>query len=240
MFWPAHIIAPEYSLFDNGALHAVLTLQLAVPLVALGLALGRLPWRVAALNGGLVLAGLALPTLAWPAAATSLANFATPAAFLTAGLALMAGGTRFSTPIAAFAALTIGAHVALLGSYDDPSGMFALGTVVGGAEIVIFAALFTARCWRPWLTIPIRIAASWLLAVGVMFFGLALRPLPAGSTTATDTPAQLAACPGPHRHGVNGEFICLPVPKDEPTPNLKKYENAPPPMDVQAPKGGVP
>ena len=40
MLLPAHIIAPAYSLFDNGALHAVLTLQLAMPLVALGLALG--------------------------------------------------------------------------------------------------------------------------------------------------------------------------------------------------------
>ena len=59
MLLPAHIIAPAYSLFDNGALHAVLTLQLAVPLVALGLALGRLPWRMALACGGLIIAGLA-------------------------------------------------------------------------------------------------------------------------------------------------------------------------------------
>ena len=238
MFWPAHIIAPEYSLFDNGALHAVLTLQLAVPLVALGLALGRLPWRMAALCGGLIIAGLAAAV----AAPLPFAAFSTPIAFFAAGLALIATGTRYALGLAIAAALIVGAHAGLIGASESPGPTFALGTVVGGAEMVLFPALLTARAWRPWLTIPARIAASWLLAVGIMFFGLTLRPLPPGATKAaeTDTPAQLAACPGPHRHGVNGEFICLPVPKDEPTPNLKKYENAPPPMDVQAPKGGVP
>ena len=237
---PAHIIAPQYSVFDNGALHALLTLPLAVPLLALGLALGRLGWRMAAVGGALGLAGFAGATLCWPAAAMPLAAFMTPLAFLAAGCALLAGGTRYAAWIALIAAVGIGKHAGLLSRSEDAGSMFAFGTMVGGAEIVFFPALLMARYWRPWMLIPARIAASWLLAIGVMFLGLSLRPLPTGSTVVTETPAQLAACPGPHKHGVNGEFICLPIDPKEATPNLRKYDNKPPVLDLDAPKGGVP
>jgi len=206
-----------------------------VPLVALGLALGRLPWRMAALCSGLIIVGLAAAL----AAPLPVAAYSTPIAFFAAGLALIAAGTRFALGLAIATALLIGAQAGLIGASDSPGPMFALGTVAGGAEMVFFPALLTARAWRPWMTIPFRIAASWLLAVGFMFFGLALRPLPTGSTVATDTPAQLAACPGPHRHGVNGEFICLPPDPNEKTPNLKKYDSKPPVLDVTPPPGGV-
>ncbi len=241
MLLPAHIVAPGYSLFDNGALHALLSVQVSVPLAALGLAFGRLDWRRALMCGGLIISGWALIALALPTAALPLAAFGAPVAFLAAGLALMASGTRLAAAVVPASALLLGAHLGLLARAEDAGPMFALGTAAGGAQLVLFPALAAARLWRPWLTIPARIAASWLLAVGVMFFGLALRPLPPGSTVApeTETPAQLAACPGPHRHGVNGAFICLPVPKDEPTPNIKKYDNAPPVLDIEVPQGGA-
>jgi hypothetical protein len=242
MLLTAHIIAPEYSLFDNGALHAVATLQLAVPLLALGIALGRLGWRAAASCGALALFGVLAVTFEWPQTALRLANVSTPLSFLAAGLALIAGGTRFADRLAQIAALVVGLHAGLMGRTEDASGMFALGAAVGGAELLIFPALLSARFWRPWLTIPTRIAASWLLAVGLMFLGLALRPLPQGSTIAPETPAQIAACPNGHRHGVNGEFICLPPTADAvkaATPNITKYDNAPPEVGTSAPKGGV-
>ena len=244
MFLPAHIIAPDYSAFDNGALHALLTLQLAVPLAALGLALGRLPWRPAVVCGLLILAGLCIAAFGWPTSAMPVATYATPVAFLATGLALISAGTRYAGWIAPVAAIDAGAHAGLLGRNESPGTWFALGTTVGGAEVVIFPALLAARYWRPWMTIPARIVASWLLAIGFMFFGLALRPLPPGATVApeTETTAQVAACPGGHKHGVNGEFICLP-PTTDPikaaTPNITKYDNAPPDVGSSAPKGGV-
>jgi hypothetical protein len=168
---PAHVIAPGYSLFDNGALHALLTPQLAVPLVALGIALGRLTVRIAVVCAGLILAALAV-AIAIP---LPLAAFSTAVAFFAAGLALIATGTPYGVTAAALAAGLIGAHAGQLGRGDTPSLLFALGSVASGAQLMFFPALLAARAWRPWLTVPVRIAASWLLAIGVMLFGLALR-----------------------------------------------------------------
>lgn len=244
----AHVIAPGYSVFDNGALHAAISPQLAVPLVALGVALGR-GSRTAAINCGLLwLAAFFAGALLWNRPGNPLAGFGTPLAFMAAGAALLSPG-RFAWAACAFGALLIGAATGGIGRLEDLAsdtpGWFTLGTGCGAALILFFAAEASSRYNPGWLAIPVRIAASWLMAIGLMFLAVTLRP-PASATqaAATATPADTSPCPGPHKHGLDGEFICLPVPVIEGTSTpsaIAKYGNAPPVLsNPTGPKQGGP
>ena len=234
----AHIIAPAYSLFDNGALHAVVTLQLAVPQLALGLALGSLVNRRAAYaTGAAFVVALAAAAGFWTQTDGPVTNFATPLAFLAAGAALMAVTSRLAPWLIPLAAALVGASAGRLARLERPpqdaNGVFVLGVCVGAGLVAAFAALALARYRRPWLTIPARIAASWLLAVGLMFLGLALRPVPAAAPD--DGLLPTATCNGPHKHGPDGEFICLAVPGA----GLARQTDAPPDMtDMAGPRRG--
>ena len=246
----AHVIAPQYAVFDNGALHAVVTQQLVVPVLALGIALGR-GQRGSATAGGLLwLASFATGALLWNRPGNPFAGFGTPLAFLAAGAALGSQG-RWGAGLAAFAAVVIGVYVGGIGRQEDVAagwpGWFTAGVAVGASLILFFAAEAARRYRRPWQTIPVRITASWLLAIGVMLFGLVLKPPAKSPAPAIDaTAADTSPCPGPHKHGLDGEFICLPVPTidDKGTPSsIAKYGNAPPvlsdPAPAKPPGGGA-
>ena len=235
----AHVIAPQYSVFDNGALHAVGNLQLLAPLLALGVALGRGGRWDAAGDWVLWLAAFAAGALLWNRPGNPFAGFGTPLAFMAAGAALMLTG-RAAAIVGALAAVVVGVYSGGIGRQEDPAtdwpGWFTLGIGIGAGLVVFFAAEAAFSYRRVWLTIPVRIVASWLLAIGFMFLGLALKPptakTPAAPAAAADAGLpDTSPCPGPHRHGLDGEFICLPVPTidDKGTPSsIVKYGNAPP------------
>jgi hypothetical protein len=238
----AHVIAPQYSVFDNGALHSVANLQLLVPLLALGIALGRSSRLGAVLLGTLGVAAFAAGALLWNQPGNPLAGFGTALAFVAGGAALMfAGGTGLA--LTSLAALVVGVFAGGIGRQEDPTqglpGWFTLGVGIGAA-LVVFFANEGAALYRPaWLPIPLRIVASWLLAIGVMFFGLALKPPPPATDSATISAdsSDASPCPGPHRHAPDGEIICLPVPAIDKagTPSsIARYGNAPPP-DITLP-----
>jgi len=72
-------------------------------------------------------------------------------------------------------------------------------------------SLIARAVHRPWFTIPIRIVGSWLVAIGVMFAAVLLRP---GSKPGVDVLTAVAPIPVhdsnlPHIHGPNGEIIYL-------------------------------
>jgi len=244
----AHVIAPSYSVFDNGALHAAISPQLMVPLLALGVALGR-GSRTAAINCGLLwLAAFFAGALLWNRPGNPLAGFGTPLAFMAAGAALLSPG-RLAWMACAAGALIIGVATGGIGRLEDLSsdtpGWFTLGTGCGAALILFFAAEASSRFKPGWLTIPVRIAASWLMAIGLMFLAVAIKPpAPTAPATATNTAADASPCPGPHKHGLDGEFICLPVPVIEGTStpsSIAKYGNAPPVLsDTVAPRQNGP
>ena len=245
----AHVIAPQYSIFDNGALHAVTNLQMLVPLLALGVALGR-GERVGAAGSGLLwLAAFVIGAMWWNRPGNPFAGFGTPIAFLAVGLALMSSGSRWAAISASLAAVVVGIYTGGIGRLEDASpglpGWFTLGIAIGAGLAVFFATEGAASYRRAWLTIPVRIAASWLLAIGLMFFGLALKPPTTLATTAvsSDGTPDVSSCPGPHRHGLDGEIICLPVPTIDKagTPSsIARYGNGPPVLDGAAgqPRGG--
>ena len=231
----AHIIAPQYSFFDNGALHNFLTLQQVVPLLAFGAALGGLAPTVARGHGAAFLAALTAAGLWWSLTGQSLAAYATPFAFLTGGAALISGGSRFAAWLGGLAAIVIGIQAGGAGQPEGPRGMdaamFVLGAGLGAMLIVFYAAYAVWRFRRPWFSIPTRIAGSWLLAIGFMFLGLSLRPVP---PVVDNSSIPTAACRGPHKHGPDGEFICLAKPGAAPS---VMRDESPPNPDAMLPAG---
>lgn len=207
----AHSIAPQYSVFDNGALHTVLTLHQVVPLLALGAALGTLPQKTVMVCGTVLLTAFTVAALWWGVSGHSLLAYSTPLAFLAGGAALISRQSKVSGWLCGLGSMIIGVHLGGFGQQDaaltSSAPMFALGSGIGAALVVFYAAYAAHRFQRPWLIIPARIAGSWLLAIGFMFLGLALRPLPAPVVDDANLPT--ATCPGPHKHGPDGEFICL-------------------------------
>ena len=234
----AHIIAPQYSVFDNGALHTVLTLQQVVPLLALGAAFGTLPQKTALVCGAVFLTAFTAAALWNSVSGQSLTAYSTPLAFLAGGAALISRQSKLSVWLSGLGSMIVGVHLGSLGQQDgaavarDP--MFALGSGIGAVLVLFYAAYLTNRFQKPWQIIPARIAGSWLLAIGFMFLGLALRPLP--PAVVDDSTLPTATCPGPHKHGPDGEFICLAKPGANPVVR----DNAPPDPDaVPAKQRGV-
>lgn len=235
----AHIIAPQYSVFDNGALHTVLTLQQVVPLLALGAALGTLPQKTVMVCGTVLLTAFTVAALWWGVSGHSLSAYSTPLAFLAGGAALISRQSKVSGWLCGLGSMIIGVHLGGLGQQDaaltSSAPMFALGSGIGAALVVFYAAYATNRFQRPWQIVPARIAGSWLLAIGFMFLGLTLRPPP--PPVADDSNLPTATCPGPHKHGPDGEFICLAksaVPGTVPKAVIR--DDAPPNPDVMAPQ----
>ena len=174
-----HVIAPQYSMFDNGALHLVVTPHMLVPLLGLGFALGQIGRKAAAGAGALWLAAFAVSSLAAPPLDAQKLALLVPLTFLLAGAALIS--PRWCAPAAAAALGFCTAQLAL--SEAATSGLspwFTLGLGTGAGLVLFFAAEGTVRSWRDWFKLPARIIASWLMAAGIMFFGLALKPFFAG------------------------------------------------------------
>jgi hypothetical protein len=161
--------------------------QRVLPLIGLGVALGLVGSRIFALalvllafgiTGGFVAEDLLLSLLiAIPRAAAHL-FLTSPISYLAVGTALVADGFIRAWLAPASAAI-FGAALALIIKLTDPSlhNLVYTWTPVLVASWIVVAVALTARAFRkPWLFIFGRILGSWLLAIGLLYAGVALVP----------------------------------------------------------------
>ena len=173
----AHLVTTGMGPVYDGIGHLLMTPEDLVPVLALALFAG--------LRG---------------APAGRRAMFLVPTAWFVGGLAGFAAGVAFPFPVEAFSFLVLGGLVAA--DVALPPGAVAalavaLGTVHGftngtvlrdgpgasgliGIAAVLFvlvalAAALVVAFERPWARIAVRVAGSWIAAVGMLMFGWALR-----------------------------------------------------------------
>ena len=164
--------------FWNGVFHPFLAIEQGLALTALGFALARagssvtgrtLLVTLTAIAGGLALSALLAPPTV---------QLLRPAPLILGGLVLIDPARIFSRqplPFLVSLAILLGLSMGL----DIPSStsrvLFAAGLELGSIVILAYAIEAWTRLYRPWFQIAVRIVGSWLVAIGVIFVGAALR-----------------------------------------------------------------
>jgi urease accessory protein len=178
--WPAHALAHSFGArfgdFYGGLLHPTTALDLAPPLVALGLLAGQngkaaarlmLVVLPAAFVLGTSLGGL-LPAPAWLATANA-------GSFLVLGLLL-----ALDAALPQALLLGLGAALGVCGGLANGSGMvggsdpvlFVLGSALAALATVLLPSAVVVSLEAQWQRIAVRIVGSWLAAVGAMILAL--------------------------------------------------------------------
>jgi hypothetical protein len=168
-------------------MHSALAPERVLPLIGLGIAFGLVGTRSCIVGALLLGIGIALgftfykpildPLWAIPSATQS--NFMTgPIASVVSGL-LLVGGQRWRPWLLAPAAGIIGLMLALAivvtdPSLNDPTNRYA-GVMIG-LWIVSAVSLSLRAFRRGWFEIAGRIVGSWLIAIGLLYGGVALMP----------------------------------------------------------------
>jgi hydrogenase/urease accessory protein HupE len=173
----AHLVTTGLGPVYDGIGHLVLTLEDLVPVIALALLAGL---------GG--------------AASGRRILFLLPAAWLVGGIIGTQAGSAPSFPVAALSFIVLGlltaadlrlpawAVTALAGAFGLVHGLFngialregvgILGLVGIAAALFVLTALATAlvvSLRRPWTRIAVRVAGSWVAAMGLLMIGWSLR-----------------------------------------------------------------
>jgi urease accessory protein len=175
----AHLVNTGLGPFYDGVSHFALTPEDLLPALALALLAGQRGSRagrlalfalpLAWLLGGCV--GLAHPTI-------SEARLLTTAAFLALG-GLVAAEARLRPDWVAALAMVVGLlHGYLNGSAMSQARLGALGLVGIVATLFVAVALTAAMVVPirvPWGRIVVRVAGSWLVAIGLLLLGWSLR-----------------------------------------------------------------
>jgi hydrogenase/urease accessory protein HupE len=175
----AHLVNTGLGPFYDGVSHFVLTPEDLLPVMALALLAGQRGTRAgrhtlfalpgAWLAGGL--AGLALPTVG---SATAL----TTVSFIALG-GLVAAEARLPSAWVMGLAVVVGLlHGYLNGSAMSQARLGALGLF--GIVTTLFAAVALAAALvvairAPWGRIAVRVAGSWIAAIGLLLLGWSLR-----------------------------------------------------------------
>lgn len=183
LLWPAcahaHLVTTGLGPLYDGISHLFLTFDDLLPVIAMALLAGlngpeagrrvlfTLP--IAWLAGGL--GGYLANSAALPAGVTA-------ASFLVIGV-LTAADRRL--PAAVVAALAAG--LGLLHGWLNGAGIAGAGREVTGligiaGAVFVLAALGAAMAvslGRPWMRIAVRVAGSWIAAIGLLLLGWALR-----------------------------------------------------------------
>lgn len=175
----AHLVNTGLGPFYDGVSHFALTLEDLVPALALALLAGQHGSRVGRLTlfalpaswllGGLL--GLAVPTV-------ESASVVTTASFLALG-GLVAAEARLTTESVTGLAMVVGLiHGYLNGAAMTQAKLGALG-VVGIVTtlfvLVALAAAMVVAIRAPWARIAVRVAGSWIVAIGLLVLGWSLR-----------------------------------------------------------------
>jgi hydrogenase/urease accessory protein HupE len=174
----AHSVIPGTGDFWNGVFHPFVAIEQALALTALGLALARagssvtgrtLLVALTAIAGGLALSAAFAPPTVEPLR---------PAPLILGGLVLIDPAEIFSRQPLPFL-VGLGVLLGLSMGLDIPSStswvLFAAGLELGSVVILAYAIEAWTRLYRPWFQIAVRIVGSWLVAIGVIFVGAALR-----------------------------------------------------------------
>lgn len=176
----AHLVTTGLGPLYDGISHFALTLEDLLPALALaflaglrGAAAGRL---VLFLLPGAWLAG-GVAGLVWPTVST--ATVPTTVSFIAIG-GLVALDARIRPPWVAALALVLGLlHGYLNGSAMSEARLGALGLagIVASLFVVVAqAAALVVALRAPWARIAVRVAGSWIAAVGLLLLGWSFRP----------------------------------------------------------------
>ena len=176
----AHLVTTGLGPFYDGVSHFALTPEDLLPALALALLAGQRGSRAGRLAlallpavwlaGGLV--GLALPG-------------APPAAALTAASFLVTGGlVAAEAPLAPAWIGGLAAALGLLHGYANGtamagagSGFVALAGIVAALFVLVaLAAAIVVALRAPWARVAVRVAGSWIAAVGLLVLGWSLHP----------------------------------------------------------------
>jgi urease accessory protein len=178
--WPAHALAHSFGArfgdFYGGLLHPTTALDLAPPLVALGLLAGQ-NGKAAARRMLVVLpavfvlgtgVGGMLPAPAWLATVNA-------SSFLVLGLLL-----ALDAALPQALLLGLGAALGACGGLANGSGMvggsdpalFVLGSGLAALATVLLPSAVVVSLEAQWQRIAVRIVGSWLAAVGAMILAL--------------------------------------------------------------------
>ena len=182
LLWPgtahAHLVTTGLGPIYDGVWHLFLTFDDLLPVVAMAL--------LAGLNGP-ISGRRALFTLpaAWLAA--GVAGYLGPVALLPAGVTslsllalgiLTAADRKLAPPVVTALAVGLGiVHGWLNGAGIAVAGREASGLVGIAAAIFVVAALVSAlvvSLQRPWTRIAVRVAGSWIAAIGLLLLGWTL------------------------------------------------------------------
>lgn len=190
------------------SLGSLLTAERLLPLFGLGLLLGRMRGRAMALGAVLLVAGAALGIVGREAFFRQMATVPGAAAhlFLTGpfacvliGLPLVlprALGSRLA-PVFLVPAAAVLAIATVLGDPTLHARGYVPAALANEAFLVALVAFATAAFDRPWLSIAVRIVASWLIAIGLLYGGAHL----ASKGTALEPPPFPALADGEDEHG---------------------------------------
>jgi urease accessory protein len=175
----AHLVNTGLGPFYDGVSHFALTPEDFLPVIALALLAGQRGPRAgrlalfalpgAWLLGGL--AGLALPAISYAPALTTLS--------LLALGGLVAAEARLRPEWVAGLAILLGlVHGHLNGAAMSQARLGALGLC--GVISTLFAAVALAAAMvvairLPWARIAVRVAGSWMVAIGILLLGWSLR-----------------------------------------------------------------
>jgi hydrogenase/urease accessory protein HupE len=171
------MISSRFGDFFGGALHPLTALEHALPILALGLLAGQqgeraARWLVLVFPLALLCGG-ALAVVAPPLSGVRPLN---AASFVVLGL-LVAAGWRL--PLALLIAL--GAAFGLAHGYENGRAMapdttvylFVLGVAAaGGLVTALVSAAAIDLAPAPWSRVAVRVAGSWIAAIGIMTIGL--------------------------------------------------------------------
>jgi hydrogenase/urease accessory protein HupE len=175
----AHLVNTGLGPFYDGVSHFALTIEDLVPALALALLAGQQGSRTGRLTlfalpagwllGGLL--GLAVPTVDSAAAVTTVS-------FLALG-GLVAAEARLGTGWVAGLAVVVGLlHGYLNGAAMTQAKLGALGVVGIVSTLFVVVALAAAAVVAirpPWARIAVRVAGSWIVAIGLLLLGWSLR-----------------------------------------------------------------
>ena len=178
----AHSLSNRFGDFYGGVLHPLSALEHALPFLALGLLAGQqgasaARWLLLAFPVGLLLGAAAAavgPPLHW---VTPLNH----ASFVVLGL-LLAAAWRLPHLLL----IALGALFGLSHGYENGGAMtaevaphlFVPGVALSGfvATALVGAAATLLSAGAEWPRVAVRIAGSWIAAIGIMMIGLGWRP----------------------------------------------------------------
>jgi hydrogenase/urease accessory protein HupE len=174
----AHSIGKNIGDFYWGFLHPATSMESAFPLIALGLLAGQQGAEKARWMIGLFALGIiAGPLIALSLGTPVLASWVNLISFIILG-ALLALARPWPLPVLAGLSLVFGLTQGWSNAAEMTQAtgklLYACGMILGGYLIVLLLAAFAVNTGKSaeWQRIALRIAGSWIAAIGLMVIAL--------------------------------------------------------------------